>query len=87
MQAQISRPRSGWEPPLPARPARPALLPGDGGQRRAPHAEEAGGGQEPEAPHLGAVCAAAAGSRGNTRAARGVASHRLPASPRLPAQQ
>lgn len=71
MQAQISRPRSGWGPPLPARPARPALLPGDGGQRRAPHAEEAGGGHEPGAPHLGAVCAAAAGSRGNTRARAG----------------
>lgn len=78
MQAQISRPRSGWEPPLPARPARPALLPGDGGQRRAPHAEEAGGGQEPEAPHLGAVCAC---GRGLPRKYAGRAGCGLPPPP------
>lgn len=58
-------------PPRPPRAPR-APTRGRGGQRRAPHREEAGGGQEPEAPHS-ALKRRPRGSRGNTRAGCGVA--------------
>lgn len=69
MRAPISRAEVRPGTPAP-RPCAPALLPGDGGSA-ALHTRRGRRRSGPEAPHLGAVCAAAAGSRGNTRAARG----------------